>query len=146
MLSSAPRTVKVTVTPILISDPPLLNILDVRQPYTPRSIVETETSDGVAGIGETYGTRDHPDEEIAAVRALVSTFTDGGPEVTDTPGSASNPPGMRRPARTNGSTGRRRAWPRRRRGHAAQAHRLDAATAPAVVTPAYQNPTHEGEQ
>ncbi|GGK97224.1 hypothetical protein GCM10010094_67520 [Streptomyces flaveus] len=109
MLSSAPRTVKVTVTPILISGSPPLNILGVHQPYTPRSIVETETSDGVAGTGETYGTRDHPDEEIAAVRALADTFTDGGPEVTDTPGPASNPPGMRRPARTNGSTGCRSA-------------------------------------
>ncbi|WP_143659168.1 hypothetical protein [Streptomyces sp. SA15] len=98
-----------TVTPLLISDPPLIDILGVRQPYTPRSIVETEPSDGVAGTGETYGTRDHPDEEIAAVRALADTFTDGGPAVTDTSGPASNPPGMRRPARTNGSTGRRNA-------------------------------------
>ncbi|MEV0220360.1 hypothetical protein [Streptomyces sp. NPDC050704] len=41
MLSSAPRIVKVTVTPILISDPPLFNFLGAHQPYTPGSLVET---------------------------------------------------------------------------------------------------------
>ncbi|MFH8827984.1 hypothetical protein [Streptomyces lincolnensis] len=87
-----------TVTPVLISDPPRLNFLGAYQPYTPGGIVETETSDGGIGIGETYGSRDHPDEEIAAVHAL------------------------------------------------APASRPDAATAPAVVTPAGQNPTREGEQ
>lgn len=91
MLSSAPRIAKVTVTPILISDPPLFNSLGAHQPYTPGSTVETETSDGVAGIGETYGRRDHPNEEIAAVHALVSA------RLHD------------RPACTNSSTGRRHA-------------------------------------
>jgi L-alanine-DL-glutamate epimerase-like enolase superfamily enzyme len=128
VLSSAPRIVKVTVTPILISDPPLLNFLGAHQPYTPGSIVETETSDGVVGIGETYGSRDHPDEEIAAVHALVPA------RLHDQPAS--------RTVRPDAAVPRLR----RRRGHAAQAPRLDAATAPAVVTPAGQNPTHEGEQ
>jgi L-alanine-DL-glutamate epimerase-like enolase superfamily enzyme len=91
VLSSAPRIVKVTVTPILISDPPLFNFLGAHQPYTPGSIVETETSDGVVGIGETYGSRDHPDEKIAAVHALV-------------PASLHD-----QPACTNGSTGCRSA-------------------------------------
>jgi L-alanine-DL-glutamate epimerase-like enolase superfamily enzyme len=91
VLSSAPRIVKVTVTPVLISDPPRLNFLGAQQPYTPGGIVETETSDGGVGIGETYGSRDHPDEEIAAVHALV-------------------PAGLHdQHACTNGSTGRRSA-------------------------------------
>jgi L-alanine-DL-glutamate epimerase-like enolase superfamily enzyme len=122
VLSSAPRIVKVTVTPILISDPPPLNILGAHQPYTPGSIVETETSDSGVGIGETYGSRDHPDEEIAAVHSGASP-----PARTVQPDAAV-------------------PQPRRRRGHPGQAPRLDAATAPAVVTPAGQNPTHEGEQ
>jgi glucarate dehydratase len=50
-----PRIVRAGVTPILISDPPLLNVLGVHQPYTPRTIVELETDTGVIGIGETYG-------------------------------------------------------------------------------------------
>ncbi|MFG2007427.1 hypothetical protein ACGFNU_50580 [Spirillospora sp. NPDC048911] len=49
-----PTIVKATVTPILISDPPLLNCLGVHQPHTPRSIVELETDTGVTGAGETY--------------------------------------------------------------------------------------------
>ncbi|MFD3843795.1 hypothetical protein ACFWWC_47615 [Streptomyces sp. NPDC058642] len=126
MLSSAPRIVKVTVT--LISDPPLFNILGAHPPCTPVAIVETEISDGVVGIGGTCGSRDHPEEEIAAVHALVSAGLHD------------------QPACTNGSTGRRHATKRLRCGHAAQAPRPGGATAPAVVTAAGQNPTHEGEQ
>jgi L-alanine-DL-glutamate epimerase-like enolase superfamily enzyme len=134
VLSSAPRIVKVTVTPIPSSDPPLLNFLGAHQPYAPGSIVETETSDGVVGIGETYGSRDHPDEEIAAVHALVPA------RLHDQPARTTSPPA--RTVRPDAVMPR----PRRRRGHVAQEPRLDAATAPAVVTPAGQNTTHEGEQ
>ncbi|RST15454.1 glucarate dehydratase [Streptomyces sp. WAC05374] len=45
----------VRLTPILISDPPLLNTQGVHQPYTPRLIVEVVTRGGVTGVGETYG-------------------------------------------------------------------------------------------
>ncbi|MFF2375155.1 glucarate dehydratase family protein [Streptomyces xiamenensis] len=45
----------VRLTPILVSDPPLLNTQGVHQPYTPRLVVEVETADGVTGLGETYG-------------------------------------------------------------------------------------------
>ncbi|MDP4502210.1 enolase C-terminal domain-like protein [Nonomuraea turcica] len=55
------RIIRATVTPILISDPPLLNVLGVHQPYTPRTIIEIETDDGVTGIGETYGDTDYLD-------------------------------------------------------------------------------------
>ena len=45
----------VTVTPILVADPPLLNVIGVHQPYVPRAILEIVTDGGVLGIGETYG-------------------------------------------------------------------------------------------
>jgi glucarate dehydratase len=53
------RIADVRVTPILISDPPLLNIQGVHQPYTPRTIVEIETESGLIGLGETYGDTDY---------------------------------------------------------------------------------------
>lgn len=46
---------EVRLTPILVSDPPLLNTQGVHQPYTPRLIVEVVTADGTTGLGETYG-------------------------------------------------------------------------------------------
>jgi glucarate dehydratase len=53
------RIAEVRVTPILISDPPLLNLQGVHQPYTPRTIVEVVTDNGVVGVGETYGDTDY---------------------------------------------------------------------------------------
>ncbi|MFF4274305.1 hypothetical protein [Streptomyces sp. NPDC001536] len=53
--------------PVLIGDPPLFNFLGAHQLYAPGSVVGTETSDGVVGIGETYGRRDHCDA-VEAVR------------------------------------------------------------------------------
>ncbi|MEV5103245.1 glucarate dehydratase family protein [Streptomyces massasporeus] len=46
---------EVTLTPILVADPPLLNTQGVHQPYTPRLIIEVVTADGITGVGETYG-------------------------------------------------------------------------------------------
>ncbi|MFD3660580.1 enolase C-terminal domain-like protein [Streptomyces sp. NPDC058659] len=46
---------EVRLTPILISDPPLLNVQGVHQPFTPRLVVEVITKGGVSGLGETYG-------------------------------------------------------------------------------------------
>jgi glucarate dehydratase len=54
-VSAGPRITRATVTPILIGDPPLLNVLGVHQPWTPRLIVELESDDGAVGVGETYG-------------------------------------------------------------------------------------------
>jgi glucarate dehydratase len=45
----------VRVTPIAISDPPLLNASGVHEPYALRSIIEVETDNGFVGLGETYG-------------------------------------------------------------------------------------------
>jgi glucarate dehydratase len=54
-VSRSPCIARATVTPILIGDPPLLNVLGVHQPWTPRLIVELEADDGTVGVGETYG-------------------------------------------------------------------------------------------
>lgn len=45
----------IRVTPVLIEDPPLLNVVGVHQPYVPRAIIELHTDVGVVGLGETYG-------------------------------------------------------------------------------------------
>ncbi|WP_328326430.1 MULTISPECIES: glucarate dehydratase family protein [unclassified Streptomyces] len=58
MTPNTPRELaiaEVRLTPVLISDPPLLNVHGVHQPYTPRLVVEIVTECGVSGIGETYG-------------------------------------------------------------------------------------------
>ena len=49
------RIARVRVTPIAIHDPPLLNAQGVHEPFGLRSIVEVEGSDGLVGLGETYG-------------------------------------------------------------------------------------------
>jgi glucarate dehydratase len=65
------RIVRATVTPIMIGDPPLLNVLGVHQPYTPRTIVELETENGVTGVGETYGDTDY----LGVARSLAQAVT-----------------------------------------------------------------------
>ncbi|MEU7835192.1 glucarate dehydratase family protein [Nonomuraea sp. NPDC049129] len=66
-----PRIVKATVTPILISDPPLLNVLGVHQPYTPRTIVELETDSGATGVGETYGDTEYLEVARNLAKAVI---------------------------------------------------------------------------
>ncbi|MFE5911401.1 enolase C-terminal domain-like protein [Streptomyces wedmorensis] len=68
---------EVRLTPILISDPPLLNVQGVHQPYTPRLIVEVITRAGTTGLGETYGDRVYLD----LARPLADTLP--GHPVTD---------------------------------------------------------------
>jgi glucarate dehydratase len=45
----------VRVTPIAISDPPLLNAAGIHEPWGLRSIIEVEGANGLVGLGETYG-------------------------------------------------------------------------------------------
>ncbi|MCP5146222.1 MAG: glucarate dehydratase [Gammaproteobacteria bacterium] len=45
----------VRITPIAFRDPPLLNASGIHEPYALRSIIEVVTSEGVTGLGETYG-------------------------------------------------------------------------------------------
>ena len=46
---------RVTVTPIAIQDPPLLNVMGIHQPFALRSIIEVVSNSGLTGIAETYG-------------------------------------------------------------------------------------------
>ena len=46
---------KITVTPIAIQDPPLLNVLGIHQPYALRSVIEVTADNGLVGLAETYG-------------------------------------------------------------------------------------------
>ncbi len=71
MSRPVPKIVKAHVTPILISDPPLLNVLGVHQPYTPRTIVELETDTGATGVGETYGDTEYLRVARALAEAVV---------------------------------------------------------------------------
>ncbi|MCX4160665.1 MULTISPECIES: glucarate dehydratase family protein [Paraburkholderia] len=45
----------VRITPIAVSDSPLLNASGVHEPYALRSIIEVEADNGLVGLGETYG-------------------------------------------------------------------------------------------
>ncbi|MEV6551187.1 glucarate dehydratase family protein [Streptomyces sp. NPDC051597] len=72
------RLVDVRLTPVLVADPPLLNVQGVHQPYTPRLVVEVVTDSGVTGVGETYGdtkylelARPYADALVAARHALA---------------------------------------------------------------------------
>src|SRR5437879_6576838 len=49
------RIKRVTVTPIAIKDPPLLNASGIHEPFALRSIIEVETDSGLVGLGESYG-------------------------------------------------------------------------------------------
>ncbi|HEX4214380.1 MAG TPA: glucarate dehydratase family protein [Candidatus Dormibacteraeota bacterium] len=62
--------VEAHLTPVLVADPPLLNSTGVHQPYAPRLILEIEASNGVRGLGETYGDTRYLRLAEAVVRAL----------------------------------------------------------------------------
>src|SRR5699024_5695284 len=49
---------RIVVTPVAFPDPPLLNTVGVHEPYALRTVVEVVTSDGIIGLGETYGDAD----------------------------------------------------------------------------------------
>lgn len=57
----------VDVTPVAFSDPPLLNAIGVHEPYALRTVVEVVTTDGISGLGETYGDEEH----LAMVRRVA---------------------------------------------------------------------------
>jgi glucarate dehydratase len=61
----------VRVTPIAISDPPLLNASGVHEPYALRSIIEVETDNGLIGLGETYGDKPVLDGLVRVKDSLV---------------------------------------------------------------------------
>lgn len=49
------KIVDMIVTPIALTDPPLLNSVGLHQPYALRTIVELVTDDGIYGLGEVPG-------------------------------------------------------------------------------------------
>lgn len=55
------------VTPIAVSDPPLLNAAGLHAPYALRTIIEIVTNDGIAGLGEAPGSA----ETTAALEAAA---------------------------------------------------------------------------
>src|SRR5580704_10863725 len=57
--TNATRITSVRITPVAFCDPPLLNSIGVHQPFAIRSIIEVSTSDGVNGLGESYGDVEH---------------------------------------------------------------------------------------
>ncbi|MFE0651683.1 enolase C-terminal domain-like protein [Streptomyces sp. NPDC059534] len=97
---------EVRLTPILISDPPLLNVQGVHQPATPRLVVEVVTAGGASGLGETYGDSVYldlarplaealPGHSVTDVNGLFALAAAAGPD----PSSAGAPDeGIDRPA------------------------------------------------
>lgn len=57
--TNASRVTAIRVTPVAFHDPPLLNAVGVHQPFAIRSIIEVDTSDGLTGLGESYGDAGH---------------------------------------------------------------------------------------
>ena len=58
------------ITPIAISDPPLLNAAGLHAPYALRNIVELVTDDGIYGLGEVPG-GERTREALEAAREVV---------------------------------------------------------------------------
>jgi glucarate dehydratase len=67
---AGPRIKEITITPIAIVDPPLLNAAGLHAPYALRTIVELVTDDGISGISEIPGNSDI-DAALEASRALL---------------------------------------------------------------------------
>lgn len=65
-----PVVTGVTVTPVAIQDPPLLNASGVHEPYQLRSIIEVHTDAGITGISEAYG----DDPTLAALEAATPSL------------------------------------------------------------------------
>lgn len=68
MILPAPRAIaEVTVTPVAVPDPPLLNAAGCHEPYALRCIVEVADGAGRVGLGEAYG----DDGTVGALRAAA---------------------------------------------------------------------------
>ncbi len=61
------RVVEVSITPIAVKDPPLLNSVGVHEPFALRAIIELVTDDGIIGLSEAYG----DDPSLARLRAVA---------------------------------------------------------------------------
>ena len=56
--ATGPYIREMHITPIAITDPPLLNAAGLHAPYALRTVLELVTSDGISGISEIPGTED----------------------------------------------------------------------------------------
>jgi glucarate dehydratase len=54
-IKNAPRIREMIITPIAITDPPLLNAAGLHAPYALRTIVELITDDNISGVSEIPG-------------------------------------------------------------------------------------------
>jgi glucarate dehydratase len=61
----------VSVTPVAVQDPPLLNSVGVHQPYALRAILEVHTTDGLVGLSEAYGDDSTLDSLRKATPAVI---------------------------------------------------------------------------
>lgn len=59
------------VTPIAISDPPLLNAAGLHAPYALRTVIEIVTNDGITGLGEAPGSAETTAALEAAAEVLI---------------------------------------------------------------------------
>ena len=58
-MTATSRISRVTVTPVAFTDPPLLNVVGVHQPFALRAVLELHTDTGLVGLGETYADETH---------------------------------------------------------------------------------------
>ncbi len=65
-----PRITEMVITPIAITDPPLLNAAGVHAPYALRTVIELVTEDGVSGISEIPGNAEI-DQAFRSIESLV---------------------------------------------------------------------------
>ncbi len=68
---SASRVSRVVVPPVAFSDPPLLNVVGVHQPYAVRAVIQIHTDSGSVGLGETYA----DDVHLARLGAVADVLT-----------------------------------------------------------------------
>ena len=66
----APKIKEMHITPIAITDPPLLNAAGIHAPYALRTVLELVTEDGISGISEIPGNK-AIDEALESCRPLV---------------------------------------------------------------------------
>lgn len=52
---TGPCVTDVTITPVAVADPPLLNAAGVHEPFALRSVIQVHTDEGITGLSEAYG-------------------------------------------------------------------------------------------
>ncbi len=68
---AGPKIKEIHITPIAVTDPPLLNAAGLHAPYALRTILELITEDGISGISEIPGNAD-VDAALASARDILT--------------------------------------------------------------------------